>query len=389
MRNVLLALLFGFTCAVSSMVIAQEPANSSQQIQQLQRQADTYIRQQKPAMAVPLLRRIVALNPADLNAQANLGVLLFFQGNYQAAIAPMRTAVQMQSDLWRIRALLGIAEKRTGDTATALADLESAFSNLSEQKIKKQAGLELIELDAAASQFDKALAVIQELRTLAPQDPQILFVTYQLSVQMKDQSLLSMMILAPESAEMHMMLGDELGRQGDNNAAIAQFREAIRLNPQLPGVHFELAERLRASPDPALKSQAEGEFRAAIQANQFDEKAWRQLGEILADKGEFKAAQENYRKALALDPKDTDAKTDAAIALISLNQPSEAIRLLEDAIKDDPTNMTAHYRLATLYRQAGRTQDAQREMDTFLHYKDLKQKMGAAFRQSPVHDESK
>ena len=154
-------------------------------------------------------------------------------------------------------------------------------------------------------------------------------------------------------------------------------------------MHFELAEQLRASTDPTLKSQAETEFRAAIQANQFDEKAWRQLGEILADKGEFKAARENYLKALALDPRDTDAKTDAAIALISLGQPSEAIHLLEDAIKDDPTNMTAHYRLATLYRQAGRTQDAQREMDTFLHYKELKQKLGTAFRQAPVHDESK
>ena len=388
MRTVHIAPFFILVCAAFSAVAAQEPTNVPQQIQQLQRQVDVYLQQQKPAMAVPLLRRIVALNPADLNAQANLGVLLFFQGNYQAAIVPMRAALKMQSDLWRIKALLGIAEKRTGDSATALADLESAFANLSEQKIKKQAGLELIELDAASNQFDKALQVAQELRASAPQDPQLLFVTYQLSVQMKDQSLLSMIILAPESAEMHMMMGDELGRQGDSNAAIAQFREAIRLNPQLPGVHFELAEQLRASTDPALKSQAEGEFREAIQANQFDEKAWRQLGEILADKGEFKAARENYLKALALDPKDTDAKTDAAIALISLGQPSEAIHLLEDAIKDDPTNMTAHYRLATLYRQAGRTQDAQREMDTFRHYKELKQKLGTAFRQSPVPDAS-
>ena len=45
-------------------------------------------------------------------------------------------------------------------------------------------------------------------------------------------------------------------------------------------------------------------------------------------------------------------------------------------MEDDPTNMVAHYRLSGLYRRAGRTADAQRELDAFQHYKDVKDKLG-------------
>ena len=190
-----------------------------------------------------------------------------------------------------------------------------------------------------------------------------------------------MLAVAPESAEMHMMMAGELVRRGDHANAITQYREAIRLNPNLPGVHFELAEQLRASSDPGLNAQAEDEFKAALQVNQYDEGAWRELGEMQAAKGDLQSAQQDYKKALALRPNDADAETDLAIALISLNRSNEALPLLEHAEKDDPTNIAAHYRLSLLYRRAGRTKDSEREMELFNHYRDLKNKLGNIFKQ--------
>ena len=149
----------------------------------------------------------------------------------------------------------------------------------------------------------------------------------------------------------------------------------------VPGAHFQLAEQLRTSPDPALNAQAEDEYKAAVRVNRYDELSWRQLGGIMAAKGDFKAAEENYQKALALQPADSDAKTGLAIALISLNRTGEAISLLENAIKDDPTNIVAHYRLSGLYRRQARTADSEREMKAFQHYQDLKDKLGKVFKQ--------
>jgi tetratricopeptide (TPR) repeat protein len=362
-------------------LMAQSAQDVQPKVAALEQQAQKYLQEQKPQLAIPVLRDITSIDPKNLNAQGNLGVLLFFQGDYAEAIPHMRAALQLQPDLWRIQALLGIAEKRTGDLTGAQNDLERAFPSLDERKIQIQVGLELIELDSASSRFDKALSVAVKLQELEPENPQILFVSYQISRQMMDQSLLSMMMVAPDSAEMHMIMARELGRQGDQTNAIAQYREAIRLNPMLPGAHFELAEQLRASSDPALNAQAEDEYKAAIQVNQYDEKSWRQLGGNMAAKGGFKTAEEDYRKALALQPKDSDARTGLAIVLISMNQTNEAISLLESAVKDDPTNIVAHYRLSLLYRRAGRTADSQHEMEAFQHYKDLKDKLDRIFKQ--------
>jgi cytochrome c-type biogenesis protein CcmH/NrfG len=126
---------------------------------------------------------------------------------------------------------------------------------------------------------------------------------------MMNQSLLSMTTVAPDSAEMHMIMAGELGQQGDHANAITQYREALRLNPMLPGAHFELAEQLRTSSDPALNAQAEAEYKAALRVNPYDELSWRQLGGIMAVKGDFKAAEKDYKKTLALQPRDSETKT--------------------------------------------------------------------------------
>ena len=362
-------------------LLAQNTEDVQHKIGALEQQVRKYLQEQKPQLAIPVLREIVSLDAKNVEARANLGVLLFFQGSYAEAIPHMRDALQQHSDLPRIEALLGIAEKRTGYPKEAQRDLEHAFSNVDDKKIQIEAGLELVELDSAGGQLDKALATTEKLQDLEPRNPRILFATYQISRQMTYQSLLGMMIAAPDSAEMHMMMAGELGRQGDHTSAIAQYREAIRLNPKLPGVHFELAEQLRSSTDPALTAQAEGEYQAAVQVNPYDELSFRQLGGIMAAKGDFKAAEVDYQKALALQPKDSDAKTGLAIVQISTNRTNEALSLLESAVKDDPTNIVAHYRLSGLYRRAGRTADSEHEMETFHHYQDVKDKLGKTFKQ--------
>lgn len=195
-----------------------------------------------------------------------------------------------------------------------------------------------------------------------------------------DQAMVSMMVAAPDSAEMHMIMAGELAREGSQTNAIGQYREAIRLNPSLPGVHFQLAELMRTSADPAIRAQAEAEYKAALKINPYDALSWRQLGGIMNAKGDFKAAEEDYRKAMALQPNDAETKTGLAIVLISTNRTDQAVSLLESALKDDPTNTTAHYRLSRLYRRAGRTADAAREMEAFRHYQKVKEKLSKVLK---------
>jgi tetratricopeptide (TPR) repeat protein len=370
-----------FVVSLPWLAVVAQPQDQQQRIGGLEQQVQKHLQEQKPQLAIPVLREIASLDPKNLNARANLGVLLFFDGRYAEAIPHLRAAVELKPDLSRIQALLGMAEKRTGEREQARTDLERAFANLDDQKVRVDAGLELIELYSATFEVEKALAIAVKLQELAPENPQILFVTYHISRRIMDQTLVNMIMAAPDSAEMHMIMAGELARHGDQTNAMARYREAIRLNPKLPGAHFELAELLRTSSDPALNAQAEDEYRAAIQVNQNDQKSWRQLGDIMAAKGDLKTAEQHYKRALALEPADSAAKTGLAIVFSSTDRTDQAIAVLETAVKDDPTNTAAHYRLSGLYRRAGRTADAEREMAAFNRYKELREKLDKTYRE--------
>jgi len=49
-------------------------------------------------LAIPEFRAIVALDPKDVDALGNLGVLLFFQGDYANATPQLRAAVKLRPD---------------------------------------------------------------------------------------------------------------------------------------------------------------------------------------------------------------------------------------------------------------------------------------------------
>jgi Flp pilus assembly protein TadD len=69
-----------------------------------------------------------------VDARGNLGVMLSFQGSYANAIPQLRAALKLKPTLWKIQALLGIAETRTGDIEAGRRDLEQAFPKVQEKR---------------------------------------------------------------------------------------------------------------------------------------------------------------------------------------------------------------------------------------------------------------
>jgi predicted Zn-dependent protease len=69
-----------------------------------------------------------------------------------------------------------------------------------------------------------------------------------------------------------------------------------------------------------------------------------------------------------------------AKVLLEMNKPDEALPLLEASVRLEPTNATAHYRLATLYKRMGRTEDAKREVALYQQYKEMKEKLRAVYK---------
>jgi cytochrome c-type biogenesis protein CcmH/NrfG len=196
--------------------------------------------------------------------------------------------------------------------------------------------------------------------------------------------MLTLALTAPDSAEMHQVMARELARHGDNAAAIANYREAIKLNPKLPGLHFELGDLLNHSSDQTLQAGAQSEYEAALAVNPRDEKAELALGMIADKKGDLKAAFSNDSRALQLDPNDTDACTESGKVLVEMNQKKEAQHMFERAIQIDPTSYVAHYRLAALYRQQGKTEEAKQQVAEYLKFKETKDRLEKVFQNMRV-----
>src|SRR6185437_14180831 len=120
--------------------------------------------QKKPELAAKEFAAVVAVEPANVDAQANLGVLLFFQKDYLHAEPHLRKAIEQQPGLTKIRALLGMCERNLGQSDLARTDLQAVVDQLKEPSVRLEAGLELIELYTAAQDLPKAAAVVETLR---------------------------------------------------------------------------------------------------------------------------------------------------------------------------------------------------------------------------------
>jgi len=381
--------IFAVLLLAATSCFSQSAPSHQQQVEEHTRKAQEYLRENKPDLAVPEFKAIVALEPNNVDARGNLGVLLSFQGAYAEAIPQLRAALTLQPALWKIQALLGMAENRTGDINGAIGDLENAFPKLKEQKIRIETGMELIDTYSKAGDLDKAAATVSVLRELDPTNIELTYTAYRIYSDLVDESRLSLIVVAPNSARTHQMMAHELARQGKPDEAIANYREALKIDPKLPGLHFELAEMLNTSTIPNGRQEAESEYRAALAVNPLDEKSECRLGDLAALRGDPKAANEHYERALKLRPDDAEANIGLAKTLMSMNQPEKALPLLENAVKLDPTSAVAHFRLGTVYRQLGRTADAKRELEEFQRYKDMKEKLRELYRQMRLAPEKK
>jgi tetratricopeptide (TPR) repeat protein len=334
--------------------------------------ANEFLKAHQPEKAIPELAAVVAAEPGNVDAQANLGVLLYFQGRYVDALNPLRKALQLNANLPKIQGLLGLAEYQLGQLDFARTDMSAAVPNLTDVKFRKEVGLALVEVETAQQDLIAAAETVSRLREQAPTDSEILYAGYRIHTDLAGEALLSLSLSAPQSAQMQQAIAHELERVRDLPGAIAGFRRAIAINPNLPGIHFELAEALHGSASQADRAQAEAEYALALEKNPREAQAAVRLGDFNADKGSLDKASEFYERALKQQPKNAEASLGLARVYSEKNENEKALPLLQQVLADDPTNLLAHFRLSALYRKLHKPEDAKRELAEYEKYKGIK-----------------
>lgn len=351
---------------------ASKGSAGPEQARSHQQKGDEYLREKRPDLAIPEFAAVVATEPGNLDAQANLGVLLFFAGKPDEAEPHLRAALAINPSLAKLRMLLGTCEHRQGHLVDARNDISTALPEITDPKVRQQAGLEIIEIDTALNDLPAAATVAGQLKKDFPTDPEVLFAAWRVYSDLADEAVLDLSLAAPESAQMHQAMAHVLIRERDNKAAIENLREALKINPALPGAHYELAELLRLSTLPADKAEATEQYKLAIQYQPNDAASLTRLGEIAGEAEDHTTAISRYKQALAAQPQYADALIGLAYELSETGHPDQAVPLLKQAISNDPLSMLAHFRLSAVYRRLHQPEDAKRELAEYEKLKTMK-----------------
>jgi tetratricopeptide (TPR) repeat protein len=367
---------FGFALALTLSAAARSFAQSAAvSPQEHARRASEFLKANQPVKAIPELAAVVAAQPNNLDAQANLGVLLYFQGQCSDAQEHLRKAIQINPHLPKIQGLLGLCEHHLGQFDAAKTNLSGAVGDLPDPKFRKEVGLTLVEIETAQQDLVAAASTIATLRSQDPTDPEILYAAYRIHSDLAGEALLSLSLAAPQSGQMQQAIGHELERIRDLTGAVAAFRKAIVADPNLPGIHFELAEALHGSDNQSDRAQAEQEYAIALERNPHEVQAAVRLGDLQTDRGDLDSAAKLYQRALTQQPSNADAALGLARIYTERDESEKALPLLQQVLAADPTNILAHFRLSAVYRKMHRPDDAKREVAEYQKYKAIKDGM--------------
>ena len=146
----------------------------------------------------------------------------------------------------------------------------------------------------------------------------------------------------PESAVAHNNLAIVLDDLKEFDAAIAEYKEAIRLAPKIAAHYHNLGATLvsKRNLDAAI-----AEFQKAIQIDPKSGMARTGWGQALAKKKDFKGAIAKYREAIEIDQKFAPVRVELAEALEKTGDVEGAIAQYEEAIRIDPNDASARSHL--------------------------------------------
>jgi tetratricopeptide (TPR) repeat protein len=179
------------------------------------------------------------------------------------------------------------------------------------------------------------------------------------------------MRLDPQGSSAYYRLGLLLKQAGDDPGAERAFRRAIELEPNLAAAHYEQGELL-AKRD---WQSAMAEFRVALRCRNGNyPEAQNRLGALLLSAGDVKEAEAQLKSALAAWPDFAPAHMNLGLVYESDSRFEAAAAELQRAVRLQPASAEAHYELGKALRRQGNNNGARREFEVALRLNpDLKE----------------
>jgi tetratricopeptide (TPR) repeat protein len=311
-------------------------------------------------------RTVVQAHPNDAEAYANLGLLEAHQEQYKEAIVDYRKALTLNPSLPGLRLDLGLSQFKGGDARGAIQTFNLLLKTAPKDSPEALRLSTLIGL--AHYGLGEYAAAIPYLRPATIADPQNLPFRLALAHSClwtkQYQCVLDVyheiVTLNADSAEADMLAGEALDEMKDKPGAEQQFRAAVKADPRMPDVHFGLGYLLWGL---LQFDEAAKEFQAELDNNPQHAQALTYLADSDIQMSKPELAPPLLEKAARLDPRIELTHLDLGILAGDAGKKEDALRELKIAERLKPDDQTVHWRLARFYKAAGRNEDAKVEFD--------------------------
>jgi tetratricopeptide (TPR) repeat protein len=172
--------------------------------------------------------------------------------------------------------------------------------------------------------------------------------------------------IRPQSAGVHLNLGNALMRKGRRDEAIVEFRAAIHCNGDYAMAHCRLGDALVET---GQLDEAIAEHHEALRLNKDNPDAHNSLGVALHAKGQLDEAIAEYRVALQLNKDYAEAHSNLGQALCDKNQLDEAIGECREALRHQKEFAPAHNNLGNALFAKGQLDEAIAEYSEAIQLK--------------------
>lgn len=196
----------------------------------------------------------------------------------------------------------------------------------------------------------------------------------------------------PDNERAHTDLGSALkDKPGRLNEAVAQFVEALRLDPRNVAARNDLALCLS---ELGRTEEAIAQYEEALRVNPDVAEAHNNLGNSLVKiPGKLREAIAQFREALRLSPNYAEAHINLGNALIADGQVADGVAHYEQGLRINPGYAEGHNNLGNaLLRLPGRLDDAIDEFEQALRinpdYAEAHNNLGNALNEKGLHAEA-
>jgi tetratricopeptide (TPR) repeat protein len=358
--RICLTLTITITMAVARCVgqTAAEPAGQRQRALALEQQGNN-------SEAETAWRAYQKAHPSNPEPYAHLGLLEARQEHYKEAVPLYRKALALNAAVPGLRLNLGLALFKAGEMKEAIQTFQGLLK--SQPPSSPEVQRLTILLGMAHYGLGEYAEAASYLKQAAASDPQNLGLRMSLAhscmwskqYQCVLDAYREILLLNAESAEADMLAGEALDELKDHRGAIKQFRAAVQSNSREPDVHFGLGYLLWTQ---RQYPEAVSEFQAELANNPDHVQAMIYMADAQMQMSHPEVAQPLLENAVRLDAGRELAHLDLGILYAEAGRKDDALREMKEAARLAPDDVNVHWRLGRLYRSMGRKDEAKAEL---------------------------